>query len=863
MNASTYKDNEAEYWEQEVTKRKNELEQAQKDVENQLRQSPKKLMELMEDHPDLLEDYQTIEKYRCKDLDEKMAELANKKKCLTQQYEAEKRELEKTYERENPFRIPCQLVAKSDYLEWLIQELEKSSKAKLEELLRNPRLEQQDWDKIHQRWKSLPEPKLVPFHVSFQFTRKDLKKEDSISANLDSDWVQYIQELRINREKIRKKQGELRVKYNHQMEEWLEQRLKEWRVRLEKIESELNESKKAKLKEGEVQDYLKNQISIEVNKRTQAQQEALNEAKRKWEEARWNNIEHWNLSELISQLENLPHNRVLAALERILRLEENDPNLHDEKVQKFLQSNYSRRQGQEVLLSPVIVALLGRLAIENSHEARKLLKELPTTSNHRFAQVVSYLKFVVNEKPQLTGYTSFESLDEEDVYLGACYWEKCPEKLYELTTWKISSVINKLRQDSGAEDSRSINNFKVQGLQPRIAELAFRRVYRDLQGAEKDQNLCDLNVKVVKSLPRPWSLKLRPKLPGADWRDQDGKEYDVKCNLYFRSKNAKEGLRGLLIHMKDSNDKNHYYPAFIFYDSDDEGCYWCYVGTYLYKEKCKVDRVSPFLFCLPKQFRFSVEVDKAKSHKIAEYFFKNEKLRLGWYLATRNIPSELPANDLICKVVSKCAEQKEMPLEEAIWRSTTEVTLEACSTSNVQQVCDFLDRMANLVQSRAFPLYLPRWKRESECQFDETKELTLFERWIKNVLKPIAENWANICCPQCQQTGNESGAIQLSDIYMTAEGSITARFKCHKCNHECDCVTVLTHCHGCQQYPLLIGKNRICEKCSGLICDGKKKDETCCRACKRKCPNSVEQKQSPNNHAANSSKNVEDVDVFF
>jgi hypothetical protein len=563
----------------------------------------------------------------------------------------------------------------------------------------------------------------------------------------------------------------------------------------------------------------------EAEERAQQEQEArrrAQEERERLEQEWWAGLPGRPLSELLPRLPGISGRQADAALGRLLQMETDDPHLHDRQVQEFLRRECYCRAASQALHSPAFIALLGRLSLEAPDEARKLRKMLPEGGGRALAPVVDYLDFVLADGPELTGVTRFDSLSEEDVYLAACYWDQSLEACAEVARWDYHSVEAALLRTSGSGESGAVNSFQVWGLQPRIAEVAFRDVCRRLQGPREAGSLTDLNAGVVGHLPRPWRLASRPALPGADWRDQKGREYDVKCNLYFRSRREKEGLRGLFIRIKNRVDEKHYYPGFVFFDSDAHKCSWCYIGTYRHKGVVRGDRISPFLFRSPNSCRFEAQPADTAEHLLADW-----PLRLGWHLATGTTPRLPFDNRLVAEVVSRCAERPEdMPLEEALWRYLTEAALQGCSALEPACVYDLLDRMGDLICSRALPLRLPSLNGKP-----------LLLRWIHDILRPIVDNWGGVSCPSCGRVGSESGGIQLSDIALTAEGSIDAHFTCLGCGTQRAGVRVLTHCRGCAQYPLLLGVNEVCDDCAGLVCHGKGVKGGRCLHCKRdNCP---------------------------
>jgi hypothetical protein len=582
--------------------------------------------------------------------------------------------------------------------------------------------------------------------------------------------------------------------------------------------------------EADLEDALKREAE-EGQRREQDVRRKEAEGRKQREEAWWLDFPTRPVCELIPRLQGLSDERAEAALDFLLSLGVGDAYLHDEEVQAFIRRECGRRIGRRSLLSPAFIAVVGQVSLTNRHEARRLLGMMPAAVGQPLESVIAYLDFVTDDRPSLAGNTSFSSLKPIDFYLAACYWDGAGATLDGIAGWDYRSIEGFL-SGPGETRSKDLHTFQVKGCQPRIAELALREVCRMLQGEGEADSLIDLNVATIGEPPPAGTWKLaedRRRLPGADWKDHRGRHYDAKCNLFFRSKQQKEGLRGLYIRINNGADTTHHYPGFVFFESDDWGCSWCYIGTYRHKDSVESDRVSPFLFRLPKRHRF-----EAKGCDAAERLLNDPSLRLGWRLATRSSRTP-PGNPLLGAFLSRCAgTAAKMDLEEALWRCMTEVTLEGCSNQGQACVDDFLLRMENLVHSRAMPLHLP-----------SLRGVPLLMRWIDDVLRPITAHWARISCPTCGRTGAEPGNIRLSDIQMTAEGSIDANLTCLGCGPRRNRVRVLTHCHTCHQYPLLIGANEVCGDCGGLVCHG---ECGCCNSCKHPdCPGFFKRQKDPAN----------------
>lgn len=145
-------------------------------------------------------------------------------------------------------------------------------------------------------------------------------------------------------------------------------------------------------------------------------------------------------------------------------------------------------------MSPVIVAHISGLVAKRDRagadEADELLSLLPEPHHSTLGAVAGYLRFVNSLPADLSDEKFFSSLSPEDLYLGACYYGKdkvASQALANLSKWDYESLTSALSVNG---NHRSLNNFKVRGLQPRIAELAFPVVYSMLHDADASI-LCD------------------------------------------------------------------------------------------------------------------------------------------------------------------------------------------------------------------------------------------------------------------------------------------------------------------------------------------------------------------------------------
>jgi hypothetical protein len=176
-----------------------------------------------------------------------------------------------------------------------------------------------------------------------------------------------------------------------------------------------------------------------------------------------------------------------------------------------------------------------------------------------------------------------------------------------------------------------------------------------------------------------------------------------------------------------------------------------------------------------------------------------------------------------------CQECRKTFLEYALWKALTETTLLACSKFDSVSVGNLLERIDELIQSRALPIRLP------QISSSETGDRRpILSIWIDQVLRPLIQHWDQISCPQCGASARGPGTVQLQITRMTSECTIFGRMKCRRCGSCNEDTTILTHCHHCGHFPLIIGKNQVCpnSNCNGLRCDN-------CGACKKTCKDHI------------------------
>ena len=226
----------------------------------------------------------------------------------------------------------------------------------------------------------------------------------------------------------------------------------------------------------------------------------------------------------------------------------------------------------------------------------------------------------------------------------------------------------------------------------------------------------------------------------------------------------------------------------------------------------------PFYFQLPDNAKCVQSISDCDAH-LGMMLLDDPQLRTGWQLAVgkwvalehreRTIAESLLDNCMKCCV----HEMSETFLEFALWKALTKTALEACSQRGPESARLYLDYADELILSRALPVRLPR-----------VGDIPILSRWIREILRPLQEYWSQILCPECNSRATEPGVIQLRNITMTSEGTIKGQITCTHCKTVWDEVTLLSHCHSCGHYPLIIGKNRL-HTCGGLVCGENHKGE--------------------------------------
>ena len=565
-------------------------------------------------------------------------------------------------------------------------------------------------------------------------------------------------------------------------------------------------------------------------------QDAKNNFIREIEEAQerdwWKSLAIHPISQVVEKLHELPKALIETVLDCLLELPSNYPHILNDEIHSFLQRQHHLLAQCAGVAAPVVVAYIGRIIGGDDYSnARELLNLFPTDDRSDFADVVAYLRFVVSETPELGGVTYYETLSEEDIFLGACYYGdegRASPTLNMQSQWEYASLERALLSAKTGNDPHYLHSFKSGGLQPRIAELAFHRVYSQIHRGTTQNKLRDLNLERLQDFPSPWTLDLRNQLPPADWEDVNTQSYDVKSNPFYRTEREKLGLRGFLIKLKRYSDTKCIFPGILFTEAENEYCQWVYIGEYQptgSSEPTEI-RVLPFNFRLPKSERCILPSPECDI-RVGMNLLYNRRLRIGWQLATgKQFTSEQrSSHDLLDKFADRCVQLMAGNfLEYASWKALTETTLEACNERGRESVQSFLKLADKLISDRSFPIRLPR-----------INNTPILCRWIKDILLPLNENWYQIRCTECGKSASNPGNIELSNLRMTSEGTIYGMMKCNRCGGVRNEATILTHCYKCNSYPLIIGKNEVCHLCGGLICKGA--DQESCKCCKKTCRN--------------------------
>jgi hypothetical protein len=492
-------------------------------------------------------------------------------------------------------------------------------------------------------------------------------------------------------------------------------------------------------------------------------------------------------------------------------------------------------------------------------EIEKHLPEIANADCSLIRIIRPYAKFAAESHFDLSGTTQFSSLEPEDMILAASYMaatqdgrEICSELFdgrFTREQWSWASISSSIEARS-EDTSRAWSNFLVRGLQPRIAEIAFGTIHSALQLGD---GLVDINRQALKELQR-WTVNdvrnafiKAGKEVREDWKD-GRRRYDVKCNLYFRSKEKLIGLRGLLINVAAelAAINEAWLPGFVFYASSDYDCSWSFVGLFNPKavpNRNWTGRVAPFYFMMPDTHRLqhNAHLSLADASLLSVFVrsvFSNHNSSSHAGKACHPIIPLLHCDDsielshlskpqaLLFQSVTKAIAslrtrtQTPVPTERILWISINRLVFDARNAGeNAETVALALKEACELVRNPWLPVVAAK-----------VDNSTLLELWIGQVLSALNKHWSSISCPQCGGSGSK---LKLEPLNSSAELSIWGSLRC-TCGFSADDVTLFTHCHKCSSYPLVIGLSRICSECHGLRChvvhDGVE-----CGTCKKTC----------------------------
>lgn len=527
--------------------------------------------------------------------------------------------------------------------------------------------------------------------------------------------------------------------------------------------------------------------------------------------------------------------QIELVLDSLLPLPHTYPHIRNEAIHGFLRNRdrvHNRLLNRPNLNHPLVITHISYLFSKNCDDrAEALLRKVSDDDSSLVSELARYLKWVQhNQHPDICGQFDFANLSPEDVYLGACYGKCNSEHLEGQKDWRYKTVVGRLTEQ--VDGCQAANTFKVKALQPRIAEKVFFDIYERVHGSEAAKELTYKNLEALDDTPSPWTLHQQPDFPSYDWECRAGVKFDVKSNLWYRSSRQKTGISGFLINLNKRNKADHF-PGIVFTNTSDDSCCWCYVGDY-HPEAGPIDqgagRVLPFVFRLPvDDFHFQPRplCDLTPG---AHLLFPIE-LRRSWAIASRIAVASLQEEGVIGRLYDRfihhCSRlYKDLFLECAIWKALTKTTLDACCERDSEHVCQFLQSVTEFVRDPAFPVKYPVLFGKS-----------ILEQWIATVLTPLCRNWHQIRCARCPESESGQRSIQVQNIKVTGEGTVEGTVSCRECTWKRDTATIITHCHNCNHYPLVIGKNVVCRQCNGLICDWRTNHtDNRCDCCKRNCP---------------------------
>lgn len=408
-------------------------------------------------------------------------------------------------------------------------------------------------------------------------------------------------------------------------------------------------------------------------------------------------------------------------------------------------------------------------------------------------------------------------------------------------------------------DEQLLHRFMVAGVQPRIAELEFRRVARSVLALQGP--LLDLNLEVDPFHPQ-------------DVRDAaTGTEFDVKSNVLLAADvegrrrhrpgapRRAMGLRGFFIGvgprgrlepaLHDLEEEPIVAPdepaaappgaakiqlaAMVFHARSDDRLWWSFIGTapesalfeHRHGRTERHRRVLPFAFSLPGAFdteewaehlpAFRALVSAAHDDRDprADAHADNDP-------SERVNPHRGPVDVLDPSAVLMSLDRAEDPYErpvgpdERAWRWLTNEVLRRGRDRPVDEVVRWArDQTATLTSP---------WMLHRPVEVDRHP---LLEEWLESALVPLARHMDEARCPT--DLCGLPGTLEFRSL--SSDGTLLALLQCQQGHAEE--VTVLAHCHDCGEAPLVIGVCGTCPTCNGLRCDGRNGDCDRCKASTR------------------------------
>lgn len=398
--------------------------------------------------------------------------------------------------------------------------------------------------------------------------------------------------------------------------------------------------------------------------------------------------------------------------------------------------------------------------------------------------------------------------------------------IVERDSYTFQRIRDAISDNPTANASYAWNEFRLYGLQPRAAELAFARVVTESQirldlGADQDSQPVDQNLLVFDRGSAKWDPETEIPLPPADFM-VGNIGVDVKSNVFQSDRNS--GLRGFLI---DPQTEQHVVGLVVISDDNHFGVMADWIGLLYPSKSRKGSRVLPFsgirsgrqlrdarilpspfiaasllsVFDIPGLTRHSIDkriplLEYVDPLALSIYSDTDESAFLGPYLM--QISNRLRAS------AYSLSTSYEADLVDEVFKIVLNMLSAKESSDDVRF---FLSCVKTLVNSHLFPVRPIRLATDS---------VPLFHRWIQEVVDPILQSRLRVLCLNVNCKSND---VLISDVALTAGGAARGTLHCNKCRRTFSDTVILTHCKGCGRYPLLLGENTWCPKCQGLICE--------------------------------------------